>query len=150
MALETIGAELKDLLSQLEEEAADVVDTHLAWLLEQGRANRGGWEDRSKLTISWKRTGDSIVIYWHQVKWYGTAANKTRRSVLAWIKKPKESCGYTIPKLLAYAQPWEVDMVTDTERKATNLRRKLRAYQRMALAYRTSVQDFNIANEDES
>ena len=146
MSFKHINKGLEDLLAQLEEEASSIADAHTEWLLEQGRNRKDSWDDRSKLTINWKRAGDSIVIYWHQVKWVGTAANKTRRTVLAWIKKPKESHSYNLPKLLSYAQEWESDMVRETERKAAKVRRKLKAYQRLAFAFRVAQQEFEVAD----
>ena len=148
MSFKHISDGLESLLAQLEEETSSIVDAHMGWLLEQGRNRKDGWDDRSKLTINWKRTGDSIVIYWHQVKWFGTVANKTRRSALAWIRKPKDSNSYNLPKLLSYAQGWEVDMVTETERRAAKVRRKLKAYQRIAFAYRVAQQEFEVADKE--
>lgn len=148
MSFELVEQGLDALLAELSEEADSLAGSHTGWVWEQGKDIKG-WEDRSRLAFTSKRTGDSIVLYWHQVRWMGTAANKTRRSVLTWIRKPKDSNSYTMEKLLSYAKDWEVQKVKETEKQAALLRRKLKAYQRLAFAFRVAKTEYEVAKLSE-
>lgn len=148
MSFELVEQGLDALLAELSEEADSLAGSHTGWVWEQGKDIKG-WEDRSRLAFTSKRTGDSIVLYWHQVRWMGAAANKTRRSVLTWIRKPKDSNSYTMEKLLSYAKDWEVQKVKETEKQAALLRRKLKAYQRLAFAFRVAKTEYEVAKLSE-
>jgi len=73
------------------------------------------WAQKSTLQLRVRQRGLSLSAEWYEKRWFGSKAKGTRNAFRTYIGKPKASKGYTLSKLLSYAQEWEKDKVTEIE-----------------------------------
>jgi hypothetical protein len=83
-----------------------------------------GWENKIRLQIRCKLTGNSIRADWCEVRWYGSSSKGGRHAVRRQIIKPKDSYGYTVSKLLTLSPDWAKDKVEETETQLADIRRE--------------------------
>lgn len=96
------------------------------------------WPKKSSLQLRVRQRGLSLAAEWYDKKWYGSKAKGTRKVFKTYIAKPKGTTGYTLTKLLGFAQDWEVDLVTEVEQKLTGIRFEAGCVMK-ALAYLNSA-----------
>ena len=96
------------------------------------------WPRKSSLQLRVRQRGLSIAAEWYDKKWYGSKAKGTRKAFKTYIAKPKGTTGYTLSKLLGYAQEWEGDRVTEAEEILTRIRYQAGCLQK-ALSYLNSA-----------
>jgi len=108
---------------QLFDAAYQIVERH--WqLVRSMEAKHRGWENMSNLQLRCEKVGNSIRADWCGIKWIGSKAEGTRRSVRIFIAKPKGAHTYTLSKLFAFAKEWEKPMIENTEAQLAAIRRE--------------------------
>ncbi len=105
-SLEDIKTALERDMESLYRRAAGVVEGYYRFKDEMNR--RMDWSEKSSLKPRVRQRGLSIAAEWCEVRWYGSKANGKRRVFTTYIAKPKSAHGYTLSKLLEYAQDWEI------------------------------------------
>lgn len=113
---------LQDMVGELGSAAEELCRRHLEFVMAENKSK--DWENKSYLYAKHRVRGYGLTCNWYEVKWYGNKAAGTRRMSKKLIHKPKSSHSYTIAKLESYAQPWEKDMVRETELGLAKIRRK--------------------------
>ena len=131
-------------LDVIDREAKQLTIAHSKWI-SNNNTNKT-FEERSFLSIHTRRTGGSIQIFWRHIKWYKLKGKKNLKHYTTDIKKPSNSKGYTIDKLLSYAKDWERDQVEIIENQAGALRQKLKALHRVAFYNRIAISEFKSAD----
>jgi len=111
--LEEIKAALERHMESLYKRALAVVNEYYDFKEEINE--KMDWPKKSSLKPRVRQRGLSIAAEWYDKRWYGSKAKGTRRAFTTYIAKPKASHGYTLSKLLEYAQDWEKDKVAETE-----------------------------------
>jgi hypothetical protein len=121
-------------LKSLHDEAFKIADAH--WkLVRDNVAKRPGWENQSRLQLRILKRGNMIRADWTEIGWVGSKAKGNRKPVRKYIPM-KEEYGYRIKDLLALARDWEAPLVTDTEAKLSEIRRKARHINKALLLIR--------------
>lgn len=87
------------------------------------RPGRRGASMYAPLNLFARGRNGSLEIYWQEVHVHGK--NRTKR--FEYIPRNSKG-GYSIPRLLARARPFEVELVHETERRAQELRILWREY----------------------
>lgn len=101
-----------------------IVDTH--WeLIRAMERRKPGWSEKSELQLRCTRKGNSIIISWTRVRWYGSTQKGSRIRKFEHISKPAGSHGYTLSKLLGFAKDWEKPLVQETEERLAVIRHEL-------------------------
>ena len=118
--LKEIKTTLERHMESLYERAMAVVDDYYRFKIDTNK--QMDWEKKSSLKPRVRQRGLSIAAEWYDVRWYGSNAKGTRRAVTRYIAKPRAAHGYTLSKLLEYAQDWEKDKVAETEKVLTAIR----------------------------
>jgi hypothetical protein len=113
---------LRVRLEVLETKAADLCKQHFDFAMAENKAR--AWEYKSVLYAQARMRDNTLGVAWYEVHWYGSKAAKTRRMTKKLIRKSKGKHGYNLDALLKLAQPWEVDMVRDTEQELCSIRRE--------------------------
>jgi hypothetical protein len=134
--LEDIKAALERHMESLYRRATEVVDEYYKFKIEMDK--RMDWPKKSSLKPRVRQRGLSIAAEWYDKRWYGSKAKGTRRAFTTYIAKPRTAHGYTLSKLLEYAQDWEKDKVAETENALAAIRYEAGCVMR-ALSYLNSA-----------
>lgn len=128
---------LESRIKYLFDSAFAVVEVHWEVVKAEER-KRPGWENKSRLQVRVKQIGNSIRADWSAVKWLGKG--EARKAKYTHISKPRGEFAYTLSKLQAHAQPWEVGLIKDTEEKLAQIRREASHVVKALLAVRNAMQ----------
>ena len=129
---------LEDYLDALYDRAYEIVDAHWAVVREMERKS-SGWENKSELQLRCNRKGNSIVLAWNRVRWYGSKQKGNRTRQLIHIAKPAGSYTYSMSKLLAFTKEWEQPLVRETEEKLAAIRREASHVIKSVIALRHAI-----------
>jgi hypothetical protein len=110
-------------IKQLQDRGESIVDAYWKYVGAM-EPKLAGWENKIRLQIRCKLTGNSIRADWCEVKWYGSSSKGGRRAVRRQIIKPKDAYGYTVSKLLALSPDWAKEKVEETETQLADIRRE--------------------------
>ena len=113
---------LRSMLDDLEAEATDLVQRHRDFVMAEN--NGKAWAHKSVLHVQARMRDNTLSALWYEIHWYGSKAAKTRRMTRKSIRKPKDKHAYNMDVLLKLAQPWEMDLVRDTEQSLSHIRRE--------------------------
>jgi hypothetical protein len=116
------------------EMAVGIADRYWDFIYE--RNPKLEWDQRSRLFLRCRKTGNSVQIEWYETRWVGAKKNGTRKAIRTYISKPKAGFSYSTAKLLALAQEWESDLVLETEARLAECRREAHAITRAIYALR--------------
>ena len=129
---------LEDYLDALYDRAYEIVDAHWAVVREMERKS-SGWENKSELQLRCNRKGNSIVLAWNRVRWYGSKQKGNRMRQLIHIAKPAGSYAYSLSKLLSFAKEWEQPLVRETEEKLAAIRQEASHVVKAVIALRHAL-----------
>jgi hypothetical protein len=118
--LDEIKAVMEARLQELHKKATEVVDEYYKFKIEMNK--QMDWPKKSSLKPRVRQRGLSIAAEWYDKRWYGSKVKGNRRAFTTYIAKPRNAHGYTLSKLLEYAQDWEKDKVVETENVLAALR----------------------------
>lgn len=131
-----IKAALERYMESLYKRAMAVVNEYYEFKDEMNK--QMDWPKKSSLKPRVRQRGLSIAAEWYDKRWYGSKAKGTRRAFTTYIAKPRTAHGYTLSKLLEYAQDWEKDKVAETENALAAIRYEAGCVMR-ALSYLNSA-----------
>lgn len=131
-----VKAALERHMESLHKRAMAVVNEYYEFKDEMNR--HMDWQKKSSLKPRIRQRGLSIAAEWYDKRWYGSKAKGTRRAFTTYIAKPRAAHGYTLSKLLEYAQDWEKDKVAETENALAAIRYEAGCVMR-ALSYLDSA-----------
>jgi hypothetical protein len=114
--------QLEAWLDDLYQKAETIVESHWS-VVRANEQKMPGWENKSALQLRCSRKGNAIKIEWTKIRWVGSKAKGTRRSIREYIKRGK-GYGYSLKTLLAVSRAWEKPLVEQTERKLAAIRRE--------------------------
>lgn len=121
--IELVIANIHSGIEALNDKAERICKKHFDFVMGENR--RKGWDDKSILYAKPRVRDNTLTITWHEVRWYGSLAAKTRRMEKKVIIKPKRGHGYNMKTLLKKAQPWEAEMVSEVEQALIPIRREV-------------------------
>jgi len=130
--LETIKMALEGYMEELYRRAMTVAEDYYGFKNEHNK--KMDWPKKSSLKPRVRQLGNNIAIEWYDKRWYGSTQKGNRKPFVTYITKPKGAVGYNIGKLLGYAQDWERDKVTATEKEFAKIRHEA-SYVTKALMY---------------
>jgi hypothetical protein len=119
-SLEEVKAALERHMESLYRKALAVVDDYYKFKIELNK--QMDWPKKSSLKPRVRQRGLSITAEWYDKRWYGSKAKGNRKAFTTYIAKPRTAHGYTLNKLLDYAQDWERDKVVETENALAAIR----------------------------
>ncbi|MEW6169547.1 MAG: conjugative transfer protein MobI(A/C) [Pseudomonadota bacterium] len=131
-----IKAVMEKHMQELYRKATEVVEEYYKFKIEMNK--KMDWPKKSSLKPRVRQRGLSIAAEWYDKRWYGSKAKGTRRAFTTYIAKPRTAHGYTLSKLLEYAQDWEKDKVAETENALAAIRYEAGCVMR-ALSYLNSA-----------
>ena len=134
--LKEINAALERHMESLYKRAMAVVNEYYEFKDKMNK--QMDWPKKSSLKPRVRQRGLSIAAEWYDKRWYGSKAKGTRRAFTTYIAKPRTAHGYTLSKLLEYAQDWEKDKVAETENALAAIRYEAGCVMR-ALSYLNSA-----------
>jgi hypothetical protein len=103
--LKEAKATLERHMESLYRKALAVVDDYYKFKIELNKEM--DWPKKSSLKPRVRQRGLSITAEWYDKRWYGSKAKGNRKAFTTYIAKPRTAHGYTLNKLLDYAQDWE-------------------------------------------
>jgi hypothetical protein len=121
-SLEEVKAVLERHMESLYRKAMEVVDGYYKFKIEMNQ--QMDWPKKSSLKPRVRQRGLSIAAEWYDKRWYGSKVKGNRRAFTTYIAKPRTAHGYTLSKLLEYAQDWEKDKVVETENALAAIRQE--------------------------
>lgn len=117
VAREALERRIEDLIK----EAYAVVEDHWKVVYAEEK-QRPGWKNASSLQLRARKVGNSIILEWSGVRWYGGTGQ--RRKKLVYIPKTRGEYSYSMSKLMAFAKDWEKPLVEQTEKRLAAIRRE--------------------------
>lgn len=108
-------------LDEIEEKAADIIDSRWQQVLDYEKKNLG-WENRSRLSLRCYRSGGNIRLEWTGIKWKKQSDGKILR-LRIYIKKGSNHT-YPITRLTPFMAEWEKPIIEEVERELSLIRRE--------------------------
>ena len=114
---------LRGRLSRYHTLADELAQKHFKFIM--GENNKRSWDEKSILFCTARIRDNTVNVIWQEVHWYGSKALNTRRMRKRSITKRRGGYGYTPSVLSKLAKTWEVELVLETERQLTEIRREV-------------------------
>ena len=114
---------LRARLGELNATAESLCQKHFDFVMAENK--KKDWDDKSVLFVQSRLRDNTMSVTWYVVRWYGSKAMKTRRMVKKVIVKPRIKYSYNMETMRNKSQPWEFEMVQETEQAVMPIRREV-------------------------